>query len=182
MVSNVVVMSNHFEALINEQLTKCDIGENEKNILREKFVSVFKDNIKLGLASLAVKSEPGQPQPTVQTEVTLEDVQGKEDALNALASRRKRYPARITGLLQKTYKKNRESLIELNVNISKDEKEELGWPGSSEKIERLYDAGIKKLKHNQQVGEQQKEAAASLVAAFKILKNAEEANNILCNK
>ena len=105
-----------------------------------------------------------------------------EEALNALASRRKRYPARVTGLLQKTYKKNRESLKELSVNISKGEEEELDWPGSSENIERLYDAGTKKLKHNQQVGEQQKETAASLVAAFKIMKNAEEANSILCNK
>ena len=71
---------------------------------------------------------------------------------------------------------------ELSVNISKGEEEELDWQGSSENIEILYEAGTKKLKHNQQVGEQQKETAASLVAAFKIMKNAEEANSILCNK
>ena len=63
-----------FESVVAQGLTQCEASQEERQVLGDKFRTAFRDNLKLGLATVFPQTEPSKVQPPPQTEVTIDDL------------------------------------------------------------------------------------------------------------
>ena len=93
-------------------------------------------------------------------------------------SRRKKYPAKASMILEMIYKKNRKSLKDLKVKTEKQKVDMSGVSDDTEDIRNSLAEVEKRLKSSQAMASETKNKASRLVEAFKIMKNVEEAARV----
>lgn len=174
--SCVAELVQSFGSEVEKGMTEGEASEEERQILGEKFRTAFRDNIKLGLATVFAQTEPAKVQPPPQTEVTIDDLMQQEEALLRVVGRRSRYPAKAASFLGMTLKKNRAMLKGLKVNITREKVDLSGVTGNhSEQVEKCFEKVTSDLKSCKDLVVDNTSKMSRLVESYKILKNAEDA-------
>jgi len=167
--SCVADILNSFNNVVEQGLTQSEASQAESEVLREKFNTVFSDNIRLGLAKVFGTTAQAPP----ETEVTIDELMEQEDALLSVVGRRSRYPSKAASLLAMTLKKNRVMLKGLKVKITKDKVDLSGVKEGD--VSECFNQASKNLKRSKDLVVESSDKTSRLVDSYKILKNAEEA-------
>jgi hypothetical protein len=121
-----------FDRKVEEIIKELEADDDEKMKVKERFAQAFRDNMRLGMATVfgdyvkenvASKKDnennvtPPKNVTAPPTDVTVEDMMSRDDAVLNLAGRRKRYPEQTSNFLSKALKKERTMLKDLKVNL-----------------------------------------------------------------
>ena len=130
MDSIVDKLASSYRDIVEATLAEDEVSEEQRAILLTKFVSLFTDKLRLGLAATFGK----EMSRTVRTDVSVDDAWQRgeeekfnqylhetfyyfaEDALLRATRRRGRYPAKGAKILQSVCSMNKKSLQELKVS------------------------------------------------------------------
>jgi len=185
------VLMATFNQRLEKGMTNIDASDEEKEALRKKFADQFSDNIKLGLAvvfgndgslvgtagAAAAADLPPPSSTSAQiVDIGADDLQAQESAMVLATSRRSRYPLKAAKYLEKTLKKNRTMLKNLQTDIPKKEINVGECDADShKKVEEQLNKISEDIGYCRRSVTNSVEKSDRLVESFRILRNTEVA-------